>query len=53
MNREITVSLTAAQFQKAKTLAAARDITVQALIRELIYNAPLPEEDRVEFNKIN
>jgi hypothetical protein len=44
MNKEVTVTLTPAQFQKAKTLAATRDISVPALIRELIYNAPLPDE---------
>jgi hypothetical protein len=53
MNKEINVSLTQAQYQKAKILAAARDITVSALIRELIYNAPLPKEERLDFNAAN
>jgi hypothetical protein len=43
---QVAVTLTAAQYDKALTLSKAREISIPEVLRQLLYDAPLPIEKR-------
>jgi hypothetical protein len=45
MTRQVSVTLTAPEHQKATTLAKARQVTIAALLRQLLYDCPLPKDE--------
>jgi hypothetical protein len=44
MTHQVSVSLTSPEYAKAATLARARQVTVAALLRQLLYDCPLPKD---------
>jgi hypothetical protein len=43
---QVAVTLTPAQYDKALTLSKAREISIPEMLRQLLYDAPLPVEKR-------
>jgi hypothetical protein len=44
MTRQVSVTLTSPEYDKATTMAKARQVTISGLLRQLLYEAPLPTE---------
>jgi hypothetical protein len=44
MTRQVSVSLTSPEYDKATTLAKAKQVTIAALLRQLLYDCPLPKD---------
>jgi hypothetical protein len=44
MTRQVSVTLTRPEYDKAILLAKAKQVTVAALLRQLLYDCPLPKD---------
>jgi hypothetical protein len=44
MTRQVSVTLSSPEYDKDKTIAKAREISVAQLLRDLLYAASLPAE---------
>jgi hypothetical protein len=45
MTHQVSVTLSGPEHQKAVTLAKARQVTIAGLLRQLLYDCPLPKDD--------